>query len=140
MIIERTLSILKPDITSRNLTGEVNSMIESAGFKIIAQKIIKLTVDQAKEFYKIHAEKQFYDDLCKFLSSAPLVVQVLEKEDAIADYRTLIGTTNPDNAAENTIRKKFAISIEQNSVHGSDSAITATTEISFFFSNTEIVK
>lgn len=139
MSIERTLSILKPDITSRDLTGEVNAMIEAAGFRIVAQKRIKITLEQAKEFYAVHREKPFFDDLCKFLSSAPVVVQVLEKENAISDYRSLIGATNPENAAENTIRKRFAISIDQNSVHGSDAFVTSIQEIAFFFSKIEIV-
>ncbi|MBQ9335632.1 MAG: nucleoside-diphosphate kinase [Alphaproteobacteria bacterium] len=139
MMIERTFSIIKPDATQRNLTGEINSMIESAGFRIVAQKRIHITLDQAKRFYAVHAEKPFYNDLCEFLSSAPVVVQVLEKENAIADYRKLMGATNPANAEEGTIRNRFALSIDQNSVHGSDAPETAANEIKFFFSDIEIV-
>ncbi|MBQ8651455.1 MAG: nucleoside-diphosphate kinase [Alphaproteobacteria bacterium] len=138
-MIERTFSIIKPDATGRNITGEINSMIESAGFRIVAQKRVKLTIEQAQKFYEVHKEKPFYNDLCEFLSSAPIIVQVLEKENAIADYRTLMGATNPQNAEEGTIRKKYALSIDQNSVHGSDAPETATNEIRFFFSDTEIV-
>jgi len=139
MSIERTFSIIKPDVTRRNLTGEVNSMIESAGFKIVAQKRIKLTLAQAKKFYEVHSEKPFYNDLCDFLSSEPVIVQVLEKENAILDYRALMGATNPANAVAGTIRQRFAISVDQNSVHGSDAPETAANEINFFFSDMEIV-
>jgi nucleoside-diphosphate kinase len=114
-------------------------MIEAAGFRIVAQKRILITLDQAKRFYEVHMERPFYNDLCAFLSSAPSVVQVLEKENAVADYRTLMGATNPANADDGTIRKKFAISIDMNSAHGSDSPENAATEIKFFFSETEIV-
>ncbi|MDR2667096.1 MAG: nucleoside-diphosphate kinase [Holosporales bacterium] len=138
-MLERTFSIIKPDATKRNITGEINSMIESAGFTIVAQKKIKLTIEQAKKFYEIHKERPFYNDLCEFLSSAPVIVQVLEKENAVADYRKLMGATNPENAENGTIRKKFAISIDQNSVHGSDAHETAAVEIKFFFSDVEIV-
>lgn len=138
-MIERTFSIIKPDATKRNLTGEINGMIEAAGFRIVAQKRIKVTLDQAKKFYAVHSEKPFYNELCEFLSSAPVIVQVLEKENAIADYRALMGSTNPSSAEEGTIRKKFALSIDQNSVHGSDAPETAANEIKFFFSDTEIV-
>lgn len=137
-MIEQTLSIIKPDATKRNLTGEINSMIENAGFTIVAQKRIKLTLAQAQRFYAVHSEKPFYNDLCEFLSSAPIIVQVLKKDNAIVDYRTLMGATNPDNAAEGTIRNKFALSIDKNSVHGSDSPETAANEIKFFFSDIEI--
>lgn len=139
MTIERTFSMIKPDATSRNLSGAINSMIESAGFKIIAQKKIRITLEQAKKFYDIHKEKPFYNDLCNFISSGTVVVQVLEKENAIADYRKLMGATNPEQAEEGTIRKKYAISIDQNSIHGSDSVGTANREILFFFSDVEIV-
>lgn len=138
-MIERTFSIIKPDATRRNLTGEINSMIEAAGFRIVAQKRVKLTLAQAQKFYEVHKEKPFYGDLCEFLSSEPVVVQVLEKENAIADYRAIMGATNPANAAEGTIRNRFAISVDQNSVHGSDAPETAANEIKFFFSDTEIV-
>lgn len=137
--IERTFSIIKPDATKRNLTGEINAMIESAGFKIVAQKRIKITLEQARKFYAVHSEKPFYNDLCEFLSSYPVVVQVLEKINAIADYRALMGSTNPTAADEGTIRKRFAISVDQNSVHGSDSPETAVSEIKFFFSDIEIL-
>jgi nucleoside-diphosphate kinase len=137
--IQRTLSILKPDVTIRNITGSVNSVIESAGFRIVAQKRIKITLECAQKFYETHKEKPFYDDLCKFLSSAPIVVQILEKENAIADYRKLMGSTNPLLAEKGTIRERFALSIDQNSVHGSDAAETAFAETKFFFSDVEIV-
>ncbi|MDR0640581.1 MAG: nucleoside-diphosphate kinase [Holosporales bacterium] len=138
-MIERTLSIIKPDATLRNITGEINSLIEAAGFRIIAQKKLILTLDQAKKFYDVHVTKPFYNDLCEYLSSEPVVVQVLEKENAIEEYRQLMGATNPANAVEGTIRKSYAISIGQNSVHGSDAVETAAKEISFFFSEVEIV-
>lgn len=138
-MIERTFSMIKPDATSRNLSGVINSMIESDGFRIIAQKKIRITLEQAQKFYDIHKEKPFYNDLCQFISSGPVVVQVLEKENAITDYRKLMGATNPEQAEEGTIRKKYAISIDQNSVHGSDGIETANREISFFFSDIEIV-
>ena len=138
-MLERTLSIIKPDATKRNLTGEINQMIENAGFRIIAQKRIRLTLEQARKFYAVHKEKSFYDELCNFLSSAPVVVQVLEKENAVVDYRRLMGATNPANADEGTIRKRFAISVDQNSVHGSDSLENAAIEIAFFFSDIELV-
>jgi nucleoside-diphosphate kinase len=138
-VVQRTLSILKPDATDRNVTGEINGMIEAAGFRIIAQKRVLITLDQARKFYEVHKERPFYNDLCAFLSSAPAVVQVLEKENAVNDYRTLMGATNPASAEDGTIRKRFAISIDKNSVHGSDSPENAAIEIRFFFSETEIV-
>jgi nucleoside-diphosphate kinase len=138
-VIQRTLSILKPDATDRNITGEINGMIEAAGFRVVAQKRILITLDQAEKFYEIHKERPFYNDLCAFLSSAPSVVQVLEKENAVDDYRTLMGATNPASADDGTIRKRFALSIDKNSVHGSDSPENAAIEIRFFFSETEIV-
>ncbi|MDR1488846.1 MAG: nucleoside-diphosphate kinase [Holosporales bacterium] len=139
MGFEKTLSILKPDATERNVTGEINAMLESAGFRIIAQKKIRITLKQAEKFYGIHEGKPFFDDLCVFLSSDSIVVQVLEKENAIMDYRKIMGATNPAIAEEGTIRQKFARSIDQNTVHGSDSAETADTEIRFFFSDMEIL-
>lgn len=139
MTTQRTLSIVKPDATRRNLTGKINGVIEDAGLRIIAQKRIHLTQQQAEQFYAVHAERAFFGDLCSFMSSGPVVVQVLEGEDAIAKYRQVMGATNPANADEGTIRKQFAESIEANSVHGSDSAENAANEISFFFSGTEIV-
>ena len=138
--MERTLSILKPDITTRNLTGAVNTMIEQAGFKIVAQKRIQMTTKTAGDFYKDHKERAFFGELCDVMTSGPVVVQVLEKDNAVADYRTLMGATDPKKADEGTIRKQFGISLEDgNSVHGSDSHESAAREINFFFSELEIV-
>ncbi len=137
--MERTLSIIKPDATTRNITGKVNSMIEDAGLRIIAQKRIRLTPLQAEEFYAEHKDKAFFTNLVDFMTSAPVVVQVLEADDAIALYRKIMGTTNPAVAEEGTIRKTFALSIDKNTVHGSDSPESAKREIDFFFSGTEIV-
>ena len=139
MAIERTLSIIKPDATRRNLTGQINARFEEAGLSIVAQRRLRLTLDQAKKFYAVHAERAFYDDLCNFMISGPVVAQVLEGEDAVAKNREIMGATNPANAAEGTIRKDFAESVEANSVHGSDSAENAAIEISFFFSEIDIV-
>lgn len=137
--MHRTLSIIKPDITRRNLTGAVNARIENAGLRIIAQKRLHLTLEQAQQFYAVHKERAFFNDLCAFMISGPIVAQVLEGENAIERYRTLMGATNHANADEGTIRRDFAESIEANSVHGSDSAENAITEIAFFFSQIEIV-
>ena len=137
--MERTLSILKPDVTRRNLTGAVNERIESAGLRIIAQKRLHLTLGQAQKFYAVHQERSFFDDLCNFMVSGPVVVQVLEAENAVEHYRKVMGSTNPANADEGTIRKDFAESIEANSVHGSDSLENAKIEITFFFSEMEVV-
>lgn len=139
MALERTFSIVKPDATARNLTGAVNAMIEEAGLRIVAQRRIRMTEEQAKGFYAVHAERPFYNDLVAFMTSGPVVVQVLEGEDAIARYRDVMGATDPAAAAEGTIRKLFAENIERNSVHGSDAPETAATEIGFFFSDVEIV-
>ncbi len=139
MAIERTLSIIKPDATRRNLTGKINARFEDAGLRIIAQKRIRLTREQAERFYAVHAERSFYDDLCAYMTSGPVVVQVLEGEDAIAKNRELMGATNPANAEPGTIRADFGESVEANSVHGSDSPETAAFEIGFFFSDIEIV-
>jgi nucleoside-diphosphate kinase len=139
MTVERTFSIIKPDATRRNLTGAVNSKLETAGLRIIAQKRLRLTEEQAKAFYAVHAARPFYSDLVAFMTSGPVVVQVLEGEDAVARNREVMGATNPANAAEGTIRKEFAESIEANSVHGSDSLENAKNEIAFFFAETEIV-
>jgi nucleoside-diphosphate kinase len=139
MALERTLSILKPDATQRNLTGAINAMFEAAGFRIVAQKRLWLSRQQAEQFYIVHKERPFYGELVDYMITAPVVVQVLEREDAIAKNRDLMGATNPANAAEGTIRKKFAESIERNSVHGSDSADNAKIEIGYFFAGTEIV-
>ncbi len=139
MAIERTLSIIKPDATGRNLTGKVNARFEEAGLRIIAQKRISLTREQAERFYAVHAERSFFGDLCTYMSSGPVVAQVLEGENAIARNRELMGATNPVNADANTIRADFGESVEANSVHGSDSPETAQTEIQFFFSDIEII-
>ncbi len=136
--MERTLSIIKPDATKRNLIGAINKMIEEAGLKIVAQKMIWLSREQACAFYAEHEGKSFYENLVNLMSSAPIVVQVLEAEDAITRYRKVMGTTNPDLAEEGTIRKTFALAMDKNSVHGSDSPASAAREISFFFSQTEI--
>ncbi len=138
MATQRTLSIIKPDATRRNLTGAINNTIEQAGLKIVAQKRMHLTEEQAKQFYGVHKERPFYNDLVQFMISGPVVVQVLEADDAVTKYRDVMGATNPANAAEGTIRKQFAESIEANSVHGSDSIENAKNEVSFFFSEIEI--
>ena len=134
MNIQQTLSIIKPDATKRDIIGKILSKLESSGLKIIAQKKIQLTEQQAKEFYKVHEERPFYDDLVKFMISGPVVVQVLEGDDAVAKNRDVMGATNPEDAKDGTIRKEFAESLEANSVHGSDSIQNANIEISFFFS------
>ena len=139
MSIEQTLSIIKPDATKRNLTGKINSKLEDSGLKIIAQKRILLSKTQAEDFYKVHQERPFYNDLVKFMISGPVVVQVLEGENAVSKNREIMGATNPDEAEDGTIRKEFAISLEANSVHGSDSLENAKIEISFFFSQIELV-
>ena len=139
MATERTLSIIKPDATRRNLTGKVNAKFEEAGLRIVAQKRLWLSSEQAGKFYEVHKERPFYKDLCKFMTSGPVVVQVLQGENAVAKNRDVMGATNPANAAAGTIRKEFAESIEANSVHGSDSAENAAKEIAFFFAETEIV-
>lgn len=139
MTLQRTLSILKPDATRRNITGKINAKIEASGLRIIAQKRLHLSLAQAQAFYAIHAERAFFGELCQFMISSPVVVQVLEGEDAVAKYRDVMGATNPANAKEGTIRQEFAESIEANSVHGSDSIENAAREISFFFSDLEIV-
>jgi len=139
MAVERTLSIIKPDATARNLTGAINKMFEDAGLRIVAQKRIQLTPAQAGQFYAVHAERPFYGELCDFMASAPVVVQVLEGEGAVARNREVMGATNPAEAAEGTVRKAHALSIGENSVHGSDSAENAAIEIAFFFSGLELV-
>ncbi|HCO11924.1 MAG TPA: nucleoside-diphosphate kinase [Desulfonauticus sp.] len=138
-MVERTLSIIKPDATARNLTGEILKMIEEAGLKIVALKKIKLTKEQAEGFYQVHKDKPFFDSLTDFMTSGPVVVSVLEGENAIEKYRKLMGATNPAKAEEGTIRKKFALDIEKNSVHGSDSKENAEIEINYFFNKLEIV-
>lgn len=137
--MERTLSIIKPDATTRNITGKVNAMIEEAGLKIVAQKRLWLSESQAEEFYIEHKDKAFFSGLVEFMTSAPIVVQVLEGENAIEQYRKIMGATNPAVAEEGTIRKTFALSIDKNTVHGSDSPESAQREINFFFSKVEIV-
>ncbi|MDD3447089.1 MAG: nucleoside-diphosphate kinase [Zavarzinia sp.] len=139
MAVERTLSIIKPDATRRNLTGKVNAKFEDAGLRIVAQKRIQLTKAQAEGFYAVHAARPFFGSLVEFMISGPVVVQVLEGEGAVLKNRDVMGATNPANAAEGTIRKEFAESIEANSVHGSDSAENAAIEIAYFFAQTEIV-
>ena len=139
MAAERTLSIIKPDATRRNLTGKINARFEENDLRIVAQKRIQLSRAQAESFYGVHKERAFFDDLCTFMTSGPVVVQVLEGENAIAKNREIMGATNPANADEGTIRKDFAENVEANSVHGSDSAENAAIEISFFFAETEIV-
>ena len=138
MSIEQTLSIIKPDATSRNITGQVNSIIEKSGLKIIGQKRIKLSKETAGKFYEVHKERPFFQDLVSFMVSGPVIVQVLQGENAVSLYRKVMGATNPKEAEVGTIRKEFALSIEANSVHGSDSIENAKKEISFFFSETEI--
>ncbi len=139
MAIERTLSIIKPDATRRDITGKINAAFEAAGLRIVAQKRLRLTLERAQAFYAVHAARPFYDDLCAFMTSGPVVAQVLEGENAIEKNREVMGATDPAEAAPGTIRALYAESIEANSVHGSDAPETAATEISFFFSEDEIV-
>ena len=139
MAIQRTFSIIKPDATRRNLTGQITARFEAAGLRIIASKRLWMTRGQAEGFYGVHKERPFFNDLCDFMTSGPVVVQVLEGEDAIAKNREVMGATNPEEAAEGTIRKDFAENIEANSVHGSDAPETAAEEIAYWFAATEIV-
>jgi len=139
MAIERTLSIIKPDATKRNLTGKINAKFEEAGLRIIAQKRMHLSKAQAGVFYEVHAERPFYDELCEFMASEPVVVQVLEGEGAILKNREVMGATNPAEAAPGTVRAEFAESVGENSVHGSDAPETAAVEISYFFAGLELV-
>ena len=139
MAVERTFSILKPDATGRNLTGAINAVIEKAGLRIVAQKRIRMTRQQAEAFYAVHKERPFFGELVQFMTSGPVVVQVLEGDNAVAKYREVMGATNPAQAAEGTIRKQFAQSVGENSVHGSDAAETAKVEIAQFFAGNEIV-
>lgn len=136
---QRTFSIIKPDATKRNLTGKINAVIEDAGLRIIAQRRIHMTEGQAKRFYEVHKERPFYGELVATMTSAPVVVQVLEGENAVARYREVMGATNPEQAAEGTIRKLFALNVGENSVHGSDSLENAAIEIAQFFSEADIV-
>ena len=140
MTIEYTFSIIKPDATKRNLIGKINSYLENANLKIVAQKMIILKKEQAEEFYSEHKERSFFDGLILYMTSAPVVIQVLKGENAITKNREIMGATNPDNAEANTIRKDFALNIEENSIHGSDSAESAKKEIEFFFKTDEIVE
>ena len=139
MAVQRTFSIIKPDATERNITGAINAVIEQAGLRIVAQRRIQMSEAQAKRFYEVHAERPFYGELVEFMTSAPVVVQVLEGENAVKAYRDVMGATNPDEAADGTIRKLFAKSIGENSVHGSDSDENAAIEIAQFFSESDIV-
>lgn len=139
MALERTFSIIKPDATRRNITGKIIDQIEQAGLRVIALRRVHLTRAQAEGFYDVHRERPFFNDLCEFMTSGPIVVQVLEGENAVSHYREVMGATNPEEAAAGTIRKNFAESIEANSVHGSDSPENAKIEISYFFSDCDIV-
>jgi nucleoside-diphosphate kinase len=139
MAVERTLSIIKPDATRRNLTGRINARFEESGLRIVAQKRLKLTRERAEGFYAVHRERPFFNDLCAFMVSGPVVVQVLEGDDAVARNRQIMGATDPAEADAGTIRKHFAESLEANSVHGSDSVENAAAEIAFFFEDSEIV-
>ena len=139
MATQRTLSIIKPDATRRNITGKIVDRFEEAGLRVVAQRRVKLSREEAEQFYVVHKERPFYGSLCDFMTSGPILVQVLEGENAIEKNREVMGATNPAEAADGTIRKDFAESIEANSVHGSDAAETAAKEIAFFFSADEIV-
>ena len=139
MALERTFSIVKPDATKRNLVGQIVAKFEEGGLRVVAQKRIQLTLAQAQQFYWVHSERPFFGELCEFMISEPIVVQVLEGENAILKNREIMGATNPSEAEEGTIRKEFALSIGENSVHGSDAPETAAEEISFFFSGLELV-
>ena len=137
--MEKTFSIIKPDATKRNITGSINKIIEENGLRIVAQKRIKLSIYQAKDFYQIHSEKPFFNDLIEYMTSEPVLVQVLSGNNAVETYRKIMGATNPENAEEGTIRKTHALNVQENSVHGSDSKENAEKEIAFFFKNEEIV-
>ena len=136
--MQRTFSIIKPDATKRNITGSINKIIENNGLRIIAQKRILLSEEQAKEFYNIHQDKSFFNELIDYMTSEPVIVQVLQSDDAVQKYRDIMGATNPEDAEEGTIRKAHALNIQENSVHGSDSVENAKNEINFFFSENEI--
>ena len=137
--MNQTFSIIKPDATKRNITGSINKVIENSGLRIIAQKRIKLSIDQAENFYSVHKERPFFSDLVQYMTSEPVVVQVLSGENCVEKYRSIMGATNPENADEGTIRKLFALNVQENSVHGSDSEENAKIEINFFFRAEEIV-
>ena len=138
--MDKTFSIIKPDAIKRNITGSINKVIEESGLRIIAQKRIKLTTDQAKKFYSVHKERAFFNDLIQYMTSEPVIVQVLSGENCVEKYRSIMGATNPENADEGTIRKLFALNVQENSVHGSDSIENALKEINFFFKKNEIVE
>ena len=138
--MNRTFSIIKPDATKRNITGNINALIEKNGLRIIAQKRIKLTNSQAEQFYDVHNDKPFFRDLIDYMTSEPVIVQVLSGENAVIKYREVMGATNPENAKEGTIRKNYALNVQENSVHGSDSDENATKEIDFFFNPDEIIE
>ena len=138
--MSRTFSIIKPDATNRNITGAINKIIEDNGLRVIAQKRIKLSKEKSEGFYAIHKDRPFFNDLIEYMTSGPVIVQVLEGENAVEQYRKIMGATNPDNAEEGTIRKKFALNIQENSVHGSDSNENAKVEIYYFFEEKEIVQ
>jgi len=137
-MIERTFSIIKPDAVKRNLVGEIDAMLEKAGFRIIAMKMVHMSKEKAEGFYFVHKDRPFFNDLTEYMSSGPVVVQVLEKDNAVEEYREIMGATNPANAKEGTIRAKYALSVGENSVHGSDSLENAAVEINYFFSKSEI--
>ena len=137
--MDKTFSIIKPDATKRNITGSINQVIEKNGLRIIAQKRIKLTTDQAENFYSVHKDRPFFRDLIEYMTSEPVVVQVLSGENSVEKYRSIMGATNPENAESGTIRKLFALNVQENSVHGSDSNENAKIEIDFFFKSEEIV-
>ena len=137
--MERTFSIIKPDATKRNITGKINQIIEQSGLRIIAQKRLQLSTKQAKKFYFVHRDKSFFNDLIEYMTSEPVIVQVLEAENAVNKYRNIMGATNPKDAEEGTIRKEVALNVQENSVHGSDSLENAKIEIDFFFNKDEIV-
>ena len=139
MAIERTFSIIKPDAVKRNKIGEITAMLESAGLRIVASKRIKLNQEKAAQFYGVHKDRPFFQNLCDFMCSGPIIVQVLEGENAVQKNRDVMGATNPEESAEGTIRKKYALSLEKNSVHGSDSLENATIEINHFFSDEDII-
>lgn len=138
-MVERTLAIIKPDAVQAGVAGEIIAIIQQAGFRIVGMKLVRLTAEQAGQFYAVHRERPFYAELVRFMSSGPVIPMVLEKENAVADFRALIGATDPAEAAEGTIRKRFARSKGENAIHGSDSPETARAEIAFFFSESELV-
>ena len=137
--MDQTFSIIKPDATKRNITGSINKVIEESGLRIVAQKRIKLTTEQAENFYSVHKERPFFNDLVDYMTSEPVILQVLSGENCVEKYRSIMGATNPENADEGTIRKLFALNVQENSVHGSDSEENAKIEIDFFFKSEEIV-